>query len=132
MGEGGDVFFGVVQGEGGAGRAGDAETCHEGLAAMVAGADGDAHLIDQGAEIVVMDAFDGERDRADSVGCDACDHSAGGVAHSKYRHEHEAQLLGWEPQISLEEGLAPTYRWIHGQVHGVEEDAWTRVATAVG
>jgi nucleoside-diphosphate-sugar epimerase len=25
-------------------------------------------------------------------------------------------VLGWEPQISLEEGLAPTYRWIEEQV----------------
>ena len=26
------------------------------------------------------------------------------------------QVLGWEPQISLEEGLARTYRWIEEQV----------------
>ena len=26
------------------------------------------------------------------------------------------EVLGWEPQISLEEGLAPTYRWIEEQV----------------
>jgi nucleoside-diphosphate-sugar epimerase len=26
------------------------------------------------------------------------------------------KVLGWEPQISLEEGLAKTYRWIKGQV----------------
>ena len=26
------------------------------------------------------------------------------------------QVLGWEPRISLEEGLARTYRWIEGQV----------------
>jgi nucleoside-diphosphate-sugar epimerase len=25
-------------------------------------------------------------------------------------------VLGWEPEISLEEGLAPTYRWIEKQV----------------
>jgi nucleoside-diphosphate-sugar epimerase len=30
---------------------------------------------------------------------------------SRLRH-----VLGWEPQIDLEEGLAPTYRWIEGQV----------------
>ena len=29
---------------------------HEGLAAVMAGADGDAHLVDEGAEVVVMDA----------------------------------------------------------------------------
>lgn len=27
-------------------------------------------------------------------------------------------VLGWEPQISLEEGLVPTYRWIEKQIHG--------------
>ena len=26
------------------------------------------------------------------------------------------QVLGWEPQTSLEEGLTQTYRWIHGQL----------------
>jgi nucleoside-diphosphate-sugar epimerase len=25
-------------------------------------------------------------------------------------------VLGWEPQVSLEEGLARTYAWIEGQV----------------
>ncbi|HLK11191.1 MAG TPA: NAD-dependent epimerase/dehydratase family protein [Candidatus Binatia bacterium] len=28
------------------------------------------------------------------------------------------QVLGWEPLISLEEGLARTYRWIHARLHG--------------
>ena len=27
------------------------------------------------------------------------------------------ETLGWEPQISLEEGLATTYQWIEEQVH---------------
>ena len=26
------------------------------------------------------------------------------------------EVLGWEPQIDLEEGLRPTYRWIEEQV----------------
>jgi GDP-D-mannose 3',5'-epimerase len=30
------------------------------------------------------------------------------------------EILGWEPAISLEEGLEPTYRWIEKQVQGSE------------
>lgn len=30
------------------------------------------------------------------------------------------EVLGWEPSISLEEGLAPTYRWIEKKVQGQE------------
>jgi nucleoside-diphosphate-sugar epimerase len=30
------------------------------------------------------------------------------------------EVLGWEPEISLEEGLKPTYNWIHQQIHGTE------------
>jgi GDP-D-mannose 3', 5'-epimerase len=30
------------------------------------------------------------------------------------------QILGWEPQVSLEEGLARTYTWIEGQVEKAE------------
>ena len=26
------------------------------------------------------------------------------------------EVLGWEPQISLDEGIARTYRWIENQV----------------
>jgi nucleoside-diphosphate-sugar epimerase len=37
------------------------------------------------------------------------------------------QVLGWEPRIDLEEGLAPTYRWIEEQVRDrVPESAGTR------
>jgi GDP-D-mannose 3', 5'-epimerase len=30
------------------------------------------------------------------------------------------QVLGWEPSISLEEGLAATYAWIEGLVEKTE------------
>jgi GDP-D-mannose 3',5'-epimerase len=33
------------------------------------------------------------------------------------------QVLGWEPQISLEDGLARTYRWIEAQVAGTSVGA---------
>ena len=39
------------------------------------------------------------------------------------------QVLGWEPEISLEEGLARTYKWIEGQVrHSLEGDRSLSVA----
>ncbi len=38
------------------------------------------------------------------------------------------QVLGWEPQISLEEGLARTYTWVEQQVR--QQLAATRVAAA--
>jgi GDP-D-mannose 3', 5'-epimerase len=41
------------------------------------------------------------------------------------------RVLGWEPQISLEEGLVFTYHWIHGQVHGEDDTTWMAMA-AVG
>ena len=28
------------------------------------------------------------------------------------------EVLGWEPQINLHDGLTPTYNWIHTQIHG--------------
>jgi nucleoside-diphosphate-sugar epimerase len=28
------------------------------------------------------------------------------------------EVLGWEPRITLAEGLTPTYRWIEKQVNG--------------
>ncbi len=38
------------------------------------------------------------------------------------------EVLGWEPRISLEEGMVPTYRWINARVHGEEDPAWTPLA----
>ena len=34
------------------------------------------------------------------------------------------EVLGWEPSISLQEGLAPTYRWIESQVARPAATAW--------
>jgi len=56
--EGVDFFWGVVGGDGGADGAGGAEESHEGLAAVMASADGDAHLVKEGAEVVVVNAVD--------------------------------------------------------------------------
>jgi len=39
------------------------------------------------------------------------------------------QVLGWEPQISLEEGLARTYHWIEQQVQDTLEPAAVGLAT---
>jgi nucleoside-diphosphate-sugar epimerase len=39
------------------------------------------------------------------------------------------RVLGWEPQISLEEGLASTYRWINGRVNGKEEPTWRAMSS---
>ena len=58
----------VIKREGRPHGAGDAEARHQRLAAMVAGADGDAHLVHQRAEIVVVDALDIEGKRARPVG----------------------------------------------------------------
>jgi nucleoside-diphosphate-sugar epimerase len=46
------------------------------------------------------------------------------------------QVLGWEPQISLEEGLARTYTWIEEQVArsslvGVGSESATKPVTTL-
>jgi GDP-D-mannose 3', 5'-epimerase len=33
------------------------------------------------------------------------------------------EIIGWEPRVSLEEGLLPTYRWIEEQVTGQRASA---------
>ena len=82
LGEQFDFFGGIVGGEGGADGAGGVEAAHEGLAAVVAGPDGDSHLVDEGAEVVVVDAFDIEREGALAIGgaveVEAWDVSEGG------------------------------------------------------
>src|SRR5262245_7424606 len=55
-----DVFLGRVDGEARAQRAPDAEPLHEGLRAVVAGADGDAPLVEEGGPVVRVDALDVE------------------------------------------------------------------------
>ena len=50
-----DFFLRVVQGEGGADGAGDAETVHQGLRTVMTGADGDAETVEQGADVEVVD-----------------------------------------------------------------------------
>lgn len=65
--EGFDFFDGIVGGEGGAQGAGHAEAGHEWLAAMMAGAEGEAHLIEEGAEVVVVNAFKVEGEGSGAV-----------------------------------------------------------------
>ncbi len=45
-------------------------------------------------------------------------HVAGpmGVRGRNSNNDRLREVLGWEPRVSLEEGLARTYRWIEGQV----------------
>ena len=64
--DGGDkgiyLLAGVVEGEGGAAGALDAEAAHEGFGTMVAGTDGDAETVEQGAHVEVVDVADLETD----------------------------------------------------------------------
>ncbi len=42
------------------------------------------------------------------------------------------QVLGWEPQISLETGLTATYKWVEEQVSKKLENAEPKLAKTVG
>ena len=42
------------------------------------------------------------------------------------------KVLGWEPQVDLEQGLAPTYRWIAQQLGRADEAGWATPPVAVG
>ena len=53
-------LFRIVEGKGCPGGRGDAEALHEGLAAMVTRADGDALGIEKGGYVVRVNAVDGE------------------------------------------------------------------------
>jgi nucleoside-diphosphate-sugar epimerase len=33
------------------------------------------------------------------------------------------QVLGWEPQVSLRQGIRPTYEWIERRILGKEAEA---------
>ena len=60
---------------------------------MMAGADGNSHLVDQGSEIVVVDAFNGEGDRADPV-CGAVEVDAGNLGKSACCLMNQGFLVG--------------------------------------
>ena len=64
---------GVVEGEGGAGCAFDAEGRHKWLGAVVAGADGDAELVEEHAGVVVVGRAEVERDDGCLAGSGAVD-----------------------------------------------------------
>ena len=60
--EGVDVGLGGVAGEGGADGAGDAVAVHDGLGAVVAGADGYSQTVEQRADVQMVDVAHVERD----------------------------------------------------------------------
>jgi glycine dehydrogenase len=66
---------------------------------MMAGADGDSHLVDQCSKIVMMDAFDGERDRADNVLKNA-PHTAKMLLAEEWHHDYPRQQAAY-PVASL-------------------------------
>ena len=84
---GGDAYQGIGQGIdiGGAGIAGkrgpdgarDTIAVHDGLGAVVAGADCNAEFVEQGAHVVGMGTAQQERDDARLVGCCSVDADAG-------------------------------------------------------
>src|SRR5918993_3118651 len=63
-GEAVNLLLRVVEGEGGAGRGRHFEVLHDGLRAVVAGADGDALAVEDGAHVVRMHLFDDEGEDA--------------------------------------------------------------------
>jgi GDP-D-mannose 3', 5'-epimerase len=48
-----------------------------------------------------------------------------GVAGRNSDNTFIQQVLGWEPNTSLQEGLEKTYAWIHQQVHKRKSGEWT-------
>jgi nucleoside-diphosphate-sugar epimerase len=48
---------------------------------------------------------------------------------AEQRQHQLRRVLGWEPRISLKEGLVPTYRWIESELGQVRETA--QLTTAV-
>ena len=75
--EGVDVFADVVEGEGGADGGFEAEAAEDGLGAVVAGADGDALLVEGGADVFGALAVEDEGDDAGFLGGGADDAEAG-------------------------------------------------------
>jgi len=56
-----DFFLGIIEGEGGADGAADAQAVHQGLGAMMTCADGNAQTVEQGAHVQMMDVANEER-----------------------------------------------------------------------
>src|SRR5204863_509628 len=81
----GRVFTRVVKRERSAGGGGDVEKLHHRLRAMVAGADGDALLVEYRADVVRMNALDSERQNARLVRGGADDLHAGNVCETRSR-----------------------------------------------
>ena len=89
-----DVLLGVVEVEAGAGRSVDAEAGMERLGAMVAGADANGGLVEDGADVVWMDAVEREGDDAAAIfGRRAVGGQAGNLAESSHGVVGQSDLV---------------------------------------
>ncbi len=68
-----DFFARVVKSERRPRRRGNVEELHHGLGTVMSGADGDALLVEDRADVVRVDVFDGERQHAALFRCRADD-----------------------------------------------------------
>ncbi len=90
--EGGDFIERIVESERGASGAGDAEACHEWLAAMMAGANGDSHLIEESTEVIGMDAIDGKGQGTAAIGW-TVEADTVNLLKFQFRRAHESGLV---------------------------------------